>query len=96
VLGLGPGPVAEPAASPLPIFSDQIDASRSMRALAGPDRRRACSDLGAAQLRTFREKAPRLLLHGHTAKAGLQPQALGDLVVEVADDDRRHNASIAG
>lgn len=85
----GPG-----AASPLSIFSDQIDTTRAVRALAGADRRRPSRDLAAADPGTLREKTPRFLLYRHAAKPCLQPQALGDLVVEVANDDRRHGASV--
>ena len=69
------------ASSPIAIFSDQIDSSRAVGALTGPDRRSPSGNLRAAHSRTLCDQAPRFLLHGNTPKARLKPQTLSDFVV---------------
>jgi len=50
--------------------------------------------LGAAHPRAVGEDSPRLLLDRYAAKSGLKPQPLGHLVIEIPDDDCRHNVDI--
>jgi hypothetical protein len=61
-----------------------------VRALARADHGSPGSDLGPARSGALRENAAGLLFDRHTAEASLQPQALGDLVIEISDDDRSH------
>jgi len=66
-----------------------------VRALARADSRGTRGDLGPADLRAFRQDSQRLLLDRDAAETGLQPQALGDLFIEVSDDDRCHGGYFA-
>ncbi len=65
-----------------------------MGALAGANGRRPRGNLRPAHSRALGEDSPRLLLDRYAAKAGLQAQALGHLVIEIPDDDRRHSVDI--
>jgi hypothetical protein len=62
--------------------------------LAGANSRRPRGNLGSAHACAVGEDSPRFLLDRYAAKAGLQPQPLGHLVIEIPDDDCRHNVDI--
>jgi len=84
------------APSPIAILSDQIDSFRRLGALTGPHRRKPSGNLRAAYPRTFRDQAPRFLLHRHASKPRLKPETVGDPVVQIANDYRGHDASVLG
>jgi hypothetical protein len=65
-----------------------------VRLLLSAKRRRLGSDLLSAQFRALVEDSPSLLLDRDTVELGLKAQALGDEVIEVADDDRSHGAIV--
>ncbi len=66
-----------------------------MRALARADSRGTRGDLGPAEVRAFCLDASHFLLDRDAAETGLQPQALGDLSIEVSDHDRCHGGYFA-
>jgi hypothetical protein len=89
---VGPGHEQARVVSSLSVFSDQINTTRPARALARPDPGRPCRDLGTAWSRTLSEEPPCLLFDRHAAQTSLQPQASRYLLIEVADNDRRHDS----
>jgi hypothetical protein len=62
--------------------------------LAGANGRGPRGDLRSTHPRALGEDSPRLLLDRYAAKAGLEPQPLGYLVIEIPDYDRRHSVDI--
>jgi hypothetical protein len=87
-----PGPPG--VGSSLPIFPDQFHSTGAVGTLAGANGRRPLGDLRSAHPRALGEDAPRLLLDRHAAETRLLPQPLGYLVIEIPDDDRRHDGDI--
>src|SRR5207247_1300939 len=87
-------PARNAVASPLPVFPDQFRSPRAVRALAGANGCRPRGNLRPAHSGAFRQHPPRFLLARYAAKASLQPEPLGYLVIEVADDDGRHGDDI--
>ena len=65
-----------------------------MGALASTDLGSSSGDLAATEPRTLGEDPPGLLLDRDVVYPGLQAEPLGDLVVQVANDDRGHGGDI--
>jgi len=80
--------------SPVPIFSNEFNPPGTMWPLARTDRSGPGRDLGTARLRADGEEAPSLLLDRYAVEPCLQSQALRHFVVQIADDDGRHDSAI--
>src|SRR5262249_38645314 len=84
---------ADASASPLPVLADEVDSARAVTALPGADLRGTDGDLRTAQPSALCQESPGLLLDRDIAKASLEPETLGHIVVEIADDDGRHRSA---